>query len=224
MHVDRHAAHKSMTRLVALLTMPPGAAFLLALAWPKFATAIANFGSLVSGYAALIAATFALVKGSQELSDWKERRAHEKASDVAAAAIVATLRFSAALSRLGTFAAIAEDPLQGEEPYNRWLRNVYSTRMDAIREEVNAYRAAHLQAEAYLPADVVDALRELWRLYDALADGWQQFAVFAAAPDRAQTDLALEGKQNARAASEHIRTMTARTVTLLRAHTIGGET
>ena len=224
MHTERKPKTAQPVPLsVVYLLLLPAACFGFVLIRPTSADALDHFGGFLGGYSALVGSVLVAVKGVQEWAEYKRRKAHEKASEVAGQAIVATIRFGEALPWLTTFFSLKIDPEHAEgQNYSNRLGQTFEARLAQLQDEVNAYRDASHQAEAYLPDDAVVEMRKLWKIYDNITQGWRQFILFAKGSGAHDPNLAHEGQQAVHAAEKEIGPTIERIKTVLRKYTIGG--
>jgi hypothetical protein len=88
-------------RMLAALCAASGvAAATTILVRPAMSKLFADLGSALSGYATFLAAIFAGVLGSRELTIWRKKREEEKAAQIAGDAVVAVLGFVETIARI----------------------------------------------------------------------------------------------------------------------------
>jgi hypothetical protein len=189
---------------------------------PDLAEPIAHFGGLLAGYAALVAAVFATVKGTQEWAEWQRRKRHDKMAEVAGQAIVTGTKFANALHGIALFMVLQGDPeREPDESYGDHQLKVLRSRIDRYREVVRDYEQAWLLAEAYLPDVPLRHVRELWDLFVEIQKGWRQFAL-GVASGPSTGDLAIKAQQRVEEAMSSIDVKLDALRVELRKHTIGG--
>jgi hypothetical protein len=158
--------------LWVLVPIPPIVAVVL---WTKQSEVLGDFGSLLGGYAALVAVIVAGIAGQREIAKWKERRIDEKRSDVAGEVYVAARWLASALE---TFASFDIQFWELTEPTNgaSVIKALYAERIEPFNEARSAFRMASYRGASVLPDQSMPAIDSLRELAETVHKEWYEFA------------------------------------------------
>lgn len=196
-----------------------GGGMVLALLRQEHAEALDHFGGYLAGLSAFIGVAFAAIKGSQEFDDWKNRKRHEKESEVAGQVIVAAASFAEALLTFSIPTDLIGDPVHDEsQKWGSFVDQLRISREERVAPKASAYGDARKQAEAYLPDDAVIHVRKLWELYRSMSTTFAVWAAIASSTDTKNTEFGQPALMKAR---QEITPTTEALIAALRKHTIG---
>lgn len=139
---------------------------------------IAPIVSVVGALTSVGGFVFGVIKGSKELDKWRTERSATKRAEVAGEALVATIRFTDGLKQIASPFVVGSAPAEGEPEAvgereretqdAEWLGAVLTERWEAFKPFATRFVDAWELAQVYLPDDVSELMREMWKARSAI--------------------------------------------------------
>lgn len=142
----------------------------------------------VAQLAATVAGVFLVfIAGPRELARWRRTKYDERSAEAAAAALVATDDFLAAIDTISNPAIQKGDhETNGDEAPSIWARQWFGQRLESLSPQLAAFQKARVNAEIYLSAEQCEALANIASHHAAVVGAWIKWHALVDYPDYGQ--------------------------------------